>query len=712
MMPVVSRPMRFIRTSRRALLVAPVVACVIAAPSATAAMRPALVLSGHAANNTVVVRATGTDAGIYSVDGGPSRRFSGIRSLTIRGHGGHDVCRIVNPPHALFAPPGGIRCEGGNQPGQPRRGVLDVSGGRAATSAYRPGAVPGSGTLVHSLGRTRQVIRFTGLAPVTTTASAANYIFTDPIANDVVGVISGSTSGTWTIESLEDPSAWESETFANQEAVTINATHPGDSITLEPASQETGLTQLNMNASGSIAVVGADVGASTPVALSAGDTITGAGPSPELVGGALAAVAPNGIGPLTATVPGFAATSTSGSIELHDTGSLAAGSASGQLAQTGVSAGQNVTLSSTGTLSNDGAISGADAELSASALDLTNGSVSAPAVTLAPVSDGGTVALGGAGGSGTLGVSQASLNRIQTPALTIGGPTTGAITIAAPISVTAAGLTLEGTGGFSASGGGGVTAAGSLTFSDDGAGGRPWTIGPTSVADGVGSPVSYTARSLAVNGGSGSDTFDVTPSTTTPMRVDGGGPAGGTSGDSLTFEAGGAVVTGAAQAPQGDLIAAGHADVRYASIEQVHVANPGSTGSPTATPAPACSLLARTSAVRTGRARKPPPAPFGLLAACSQTARASITGTLSVTSRATRRGRRKSKTTRIAVKVGPVKLRAGKITAIAVKIPGPALVALRSGAHESLSLTLTAKAGAHMTRVRVTVKRLSRARSS
>jgi hypothetical protein len=252
-----------------------------------------------------------------------------------------------------------------------------------------------------------------------------------------------------------------------------------------------------------------------------------------------------------------------------------------------------------------------------------------------------------------------------------------------------------------------------LTFTDDGAAGRPWTIGPASLADGVGSPVPYTASSLTVDGGSGNDSFDVTPSTTTPMRVDGGAPAGGTSGDSLTFEADGAVVTGAALPPQGDLIAAGRSDVRYGSMEQVQVANPGQpstsipTSAPTPSPAPICSLLARSSTVTIGRGRKPKPAPFGLLAACSQTARASVTGTLSVTPAAKRGSRKRPKTSRIALKVGPVTLAAGRIGAISLKIPSSALVALRSGARESVTLTLTATVGAHTARVTVTVKKLA-----
>ena len=99
-----------------------------------------LTLRGREANNTIVVRAAGVASGSYSVDRGRWVRFAGIRSLVIDGVGGRDVCRIVNPPGGLFAPPGGIACNGGNRAGAPRRGVLVVSGGRAQARRTRRSA--------------------------------------------------------------------------------------------------------------------------------------------------------------------------------------------------------------------------------------------------------------------------------------------------------------------------------------------------------------------------------------------------------------------------------------------------------------------------------------------------------------------------------------------------------------------------------------------
>jgi hypothetical protein len=159
-----------------------------------------LVLSGDAANNTVVVRASGPDAGRYSINHGQWHRFAGIRSLRIQGHGGHDVCTIVNQPHGLFAPPDGIVCDGGNKPGQPRRGVLAISGGHATSDSYSPGRVPGSGVDRGRLGRELQLIHFSGLAPTLDTVPSPHLTFTAAVSGPVL--LSSPASGEWEVQPL------------------------------------------------------------------------------------------------------------------------------------------------------------------------------------------------------------------------------------------------------------------------------------------------------------------------------------------------------------------------------------------------------------------------------------------------------------------------------------------------------------------------------
>jgi hypothetical protein len=120
----------------------------IALPASASTHARALVIHLPPGPAMAVVRASGPDSGSYRVNHRDAVAFTGIASLTIVGTGARDGCTIVNPAHGLFAPPGGIACEGGNRPGQPRRGVLHLRGGSAQSSAYRPSLHPGSGAVV------------------------------------------------------------------------------------------------------------------------------------------------------------------------------------------------------------------------------------------------------------------------------------------------------------------------------------------------------------------------------------------------------------------------------------------------------------------------------------------------------------------------------------------------------------------------------------
>jgi hypothetical protein len=257
-----------------------------------------LVLSGHARNNTVVVRATGPDRGTYAINGSRPVAFARIRSLTINGHGGDDVCRIINPPHGLFAPPGGIACNGGNRPGATRHGVMDLSGGATSATAYLPGSIPGSGTLVTRRGKVRQRIRFSGLAPVTDTAPSLSETLNFNAPNDTVALVSGATAGTWTVESLDSPAAVESVTFSNKVQITVNAQGSDDVVLLENTGPETGMSSLTVNSSGPIIASGVE-DAGIPVTLSSAGAIEGAGPAPNLATAQLTATGPTGIGPMS-----------------------------------------------------------------------------------------------------------------------------------------------------------------------------------------------------------------------------------------------------------------------------------------------------------------------------------------------------------------------------------------------------------------------------
>lgn len=281
-----------------------------------------LLLRGPEANNTFLIRATGTDRGTYSVDGARPTRFSGIRSLTMDGVGGHDVCRIVNPRHGLFAPPSGISCNGGNSPGRPRRGVLEIVGGRGTSESYTPGR-PGAGTITHRIGHTSQVIRFTGMAPVIDTVSEPSLMFTEPSANDTVQLVNG-PPGELTIQSAN--SDFESITFSNKTNVTINATESGDQGLLDTTQSATGLSTLTFNTDSNITSDEADLsGVSVNLNSSNGDIAQGSGGT--LIAANVALSAANGIGSTSQPLDlggavNLAFANTGGAVDISSEGAL------------------------------------------------------------------------------------------------------------------------------------------------------------------------------------------------------------------------------------------------------------------------------------------------------------------------------------------------------------------------------------------------------
>ncbi len=136
--------------------------------------------------------------------------------------------------------------------------------------------------------------------------------------------------------------------------------------------------------------------------------------------------------------------------------------------------------------------------------------------TVAPTGLTGALTIGGSAiGSNT--ASFAAIPAGTTVAYT--GATGDAVTIGAGSGLQSVAGTLS--VGFAAGGGG------SLTLNDAGdTTGRTAVVGPSQVTGLTPNAISYTnASHLALLGGSGSDTFDVTPSATTVDSIAGGGPA-------------------------------------------------------------------------------------------------------------------------------------------------------------------------------------------
>src|SRR5262245_41975000 len=77
----------------------------------------ALTIDGTGGDDSLVVTATGTDGGAYSLNGGPAIAFGHITSLTFLGGSGNDNVTVHNPDGGLFAPTGGVFVHGGTQNG-------------------------------------------------------------------------------------------------------------------------------------------------------------------------------------------------------------------------------------------------------------------------------------------------------------------------------------------------------------------------------------------------------------------------------------------------------------------------------------------------------------------------------------------------------------------------------------------------------------------
>jgi uncharacterized repeat protein (TIGR01451 family) len=128
-----------------------------------------LVVNGTSGNDHLVVNATGTDSGSYTLNGATAVPFSNISQFVFNGHGGNDTFTINNTADLLLAPSGGILF---NNPGT-SLDLLEDLGGPANTGTFTPGPTPDAGTLVHAGSTLTQTIGATGLAQVNDTVTDA-----------------------------------------------------------------------------------------------------------------------------------------------------------------------------------------------------------------------------------------------------------------------------------------------------------------------------------------------------------------------------------------------------------------------------------------------------------------------------------------------------------------------------------------------------------
>src|SRR5262249_10124784 len=201
-----------------------------------------LTIAGTAADDTIVITASGPDSGSYSINGGPAVAFSGVTQVVVTGGGGKDTLTIVHPARGLFAPTNCISYAGGGHPAD----ALEILGGTANDLTYTAGATHDAGTLTYTGDAGTQTIDFAGIAPIIDNVAATNLTINGTAGADNIVVADGGLVGgvqTTTVSS----NTFESITFANKTTVTINGNGgAADTLTFNNPTPAAGLSTLNV----------------------------------------------------------------------------------------------------------------------------------------------------------------------------------------------------------------------------------------------------------------------------------------------------------------------------------------------------------------------------------------------------------------------------------------------------------------------------------
>ena len=170
-----------------------------------------LTIDGTSGDDAIVITATGSDSGSYSINGSPAVAFSGVTQVVVTGEDGNDALTIVNPEGSLFVPTDGISYDGGGDPAD----ALEILGGTANDLTYTAGATPDAGTLTHTGDAGAQTIAFAGIAPVTDTVAAVSLTINGTAGSDAIAVTDGGLVGGFQTTQISAPS-FESFRFANK----------------------------------------------------------------------------------------------------------------------------------------------------------------------------------------------------------------------------------------------------------------------------------------------------------------------------------------------------------------------------------------------------------------------------------------------------------------------------------------------------------------
>ena len=211
-----------------------------------------LTIAGTAADDTIVITATGSDSGTYCINGGSAVAFSGVTQVVVTGEDGNDTLTIVNPDGSLFAPTNGIDYDGGGDPAD----ALEILGGTANDLTYTAGATPDAGTLTHIGDAGTQSIDFAGIAPITDTVAAASLTIFGTAGADAIAVADGGLVNGFQTTQVSAPT-FESIRFANKTSVTIIGNGGADTLTFNNPTPAAGLSTLNVTNVGAVTQAGA-----------------------------------------------------------------------------------------------------------------------------------------------------------------------------------------------------------------------------------------------------------------------------------------------------------------------------------------------------------------------------------------------------------------------------------------------------------------------
>ena len=211
-----------------------------------------LTIDGTSGDDAIVITATGSDSGSYSINGSPAVAFSGVTQVVVTGEDGNDALTIVNPEGSLFVPTDGISYDGGGDPAD----ALEILGGTANDLTYTAGATPDAGTLTHTGDAGAQTIAFAGIAPVTDTVAAVSLTINGTAGSDAIAVTDGGLVGGFQTTQISAPS-FESFRFANKTSVTIDGNGGVDTLTFNNPTPATGLATFNVVNVGAVTQTGA-----------------------------------------------------------------------------------------------------------------------------------------------------------------------------------------------------------------------------------------------------------------------------------------------------------------------------------------------------------------------------------------------------------------------------------------------------------------------